>query len=121
MRALAAYILKGRPQAIIITSLLTFVSLKLPSFAYLLSGVPVSLVALRRGPLIGVQVMMGSLLVVMLLALLVNIGPQIATAFALVIWIPLWLCAIILRQTESQGNVVLMAGGLHCHHALADS
>jgi len=111
MRALAAYILKGRLQAIGITSLLTYVSLLLPPLAYLLSGVPVSLVSLRRGPLVGTQVIIGSLLAVMLLALLVNIGPQIAMAFALEIWIPLWLCAIVLRKTESQGNLVLMASG----------
>ncbi len=109
MRALAAYILKGRLQAIGITSFLTFVSLLLPSLAYLLSGVPVSLVSLRRGPLVGAQVILGSLLAVMLLALLVNIEPQIATVFALVIWIPQWQCAIVLRKTESHGHLVLMA------------
>jgi uncharacterized protein YybS (DUF2232 family) len=111
MRALAAYILKGRLQAIVITSLMTFVSLLLPPLAYLLSGVPVSLVSLRRGPLVGAQVIAGSLLVVLLLALLVRIGPQIATAFVLEIWIPLWLCAIVLRKTESHGDLVLMASG----------
>ena len=52
---------------------------------------------------------MGSLLAVMLLALLVIISPQIAAAFALEIWIPLWLCAMVLRKTESHGHLVLMA------------
>lgn len=109
MRALATYILKGRLQAIGVTSVMTFVSLMLPPLAYLLSGIPVSLVSLRRGPVFGVQVILGSLLMVMGMALLLNIKPQIATAFALEIWIPLWLCAIVLRKTESHGNLVFLA------------
>ena len=109
MRALATYILKGRLQAIGITSVMTFISLMLPPLAYLLSGIPVSLVSLRRGPVFGIHVILGSLLMVMVLALLLNIPPQIATAFALEIWIPLWLCAIVLRKTESHGYLVFLA------------
>ena len=110
MHAIATYILKGRLQAIGVTSVMTFVSLMLPPLAYLLSGLPVSLVSLRRGPVFGVQVIIGSLFLVMVMALLLNIKPQIATAFALEIWIPLWLCAIVLRKTESHGNLVFFAG-----------
>ncbi|MEE9552263.1 MAG: DUF2232 domain-containing protein [Gammaproteobacteria bacterium] len=112
MRALGNFIFQGRLQAIGVTSFLTIISLLLPPLSYLLSGVPVSLVTLRRGPVYGMQVIIGSLLVMMLFALLANINPQIATAFAIGVWAPVWLCANVLRSTASHGALMLAAGAL---------
>ncbi len=55
----------------------------------------------------------------------VSIKPEIAIAFALEIWIPLWLCCLVLRKSESQSNLVLMASGFGAvyiviMHALID-
>ena len=55
MRAIANYILRGRLQAIGVTSFVTVISLFVPALAYMISGLPVSLVTLRRGPGIGIQ------------------------------------------------------------------
>ena len=110
MRGLGTYILRGRLQAIAVTSVLTMLSLLLPFLAYILSGAPPSLVTLRQGPIAGLQVIIGSLVVIAVFAYLINMNPQISTVFALGIWIPLWLCANILRRTESQGRLVLAAG-----------
>jgi hypothetical protein len=110
MQALGNYILRGRLQAVAVISLLALISLILPPFAYLLSGVPVGLVTLRRGALIGIQIIIGSLLAMELFALMAQIPPQVSLALAIVIWVPVWLCAIALRSTESQGVMVLVAG-----------
>jgi len=112
MRALAEYIMRGRLQAIAVASLLTMVSMLLPLFAYVLSGVPIALISLRRGGRIGMQVILGTLAVVALFSWPAGIDPMIAPAFAVSIWLPVWLCAGLLRLTESQGVVVLAAGAM---------
>ncbi|MBI4005895.1 MAG: DUF2232 domain-containing protein [Gammaproteobacteria bacterium] len=110
MRRLGTFILRGPMQAIALTSLLTMLSLLLPFLAYVLSGVSPSLVTLRQGPIAGLQVIIGSLVVITVFTLLININPQITTAFLVGIWVPLWLCANILRNSESQGRMILAAG-----------
>jgi len=110
MRALGTFILGGRLQAIGATSLLSIISLLIPPLSYIFSGVPVSLVTLRRGSVYGLHVILGSLIAVMLFALFAKIEPHIATMFAIGIWGPIWLCANTLRMSESQGRLVLIAG-----------
>jgi hypothetical protein len=110
MRILGQYILRGKLQAIVITSLLTLLALVLPLFSYVLSGIAPGLVTLRHGALTGIQVITGSLVVIAAFALAVRLNPQIAMAFALGVWLPLWLCAAVLRMTESQGHLLLVAG-----------
>lgn len=109
MRAIANYILRGRLQAIGITSFLTIISLLVPALAFMISGLPVSLVTLRRGPLIGIQVVAGSLLLTLALTYIVGIIPQVALAFSVGVWLPVWCCAVVLRTTESQGMMALAA------------
>jgi len=112
MRAIANYILRGRLQAIGITSFLTIISLLVPALAYMLSGLPVSLVTLRRGPLMGAQVAAGSLFLTLVLTFIVGIIPQVALAFCLGVWLPVWCCSTVLRSTESQGLMALAASGI---------
>jgi hypothetical protein len=112
MRALGNYIMRGWWQAAGVVSVLTLISLLLPPLAYLLSGVPVALVSLRRGAAVGMQVILAALPLTSLLAWLAGLTPMLGPAFALVIWAPVWLCAVVLRWTESQGRLVLSAGGL---------
>ena len=110
MRALGNYILRGRLQAIVVTSALTVLALLVPLFSYLLSGIAPGLVTLRQGAMTGIQVIAGSLVVVTAIALAVRLNPQIAIAFAVGVWLPMWLCAAVLRVTESQGQLLLAAG-----------
>ena len=94
MHAIANYILRGRLQAIGITSFLTIISLLVPALAYLISGLPVTLVTLRRGPLIGIQVVAGSLLLTLGLTYILR-GDT-----------------VVLRTTRSQGLMALAAAGI---------
>lgn len=102
--------MRGPFQAIAVTSLLTMVALILPFLSYLFSGTPPGLVTLRQGPIAGLHVIIGSLVVITLFALAVNINPLVTTVFVLGVWVPVWLCANILRSTESQGWLVVAAG-----------
>ena len=111
MRFLGNYIVRGRMQAIGVLSFLTLIAVLLPPFAYLLSGVPVVLLSLRRGPLAGLEIMLGGLLVIAAFSVLAHLDYLLVIVFALIIWVPVYICAIVLRQTESQGMMVLAAGG----------
>jgi hypothetical protein len=112
MRVLGNYMMRGRWQAVAVISLLTMISMLVPPFTYVLSGVPVGLVSLRRGLATGMQVILGSLIVITLLSYPAGINPMLATAFAVSVWLPVWLCAGVLRLTESQGVLVMAAGAL---------
>ncbi|MEJ2760611.1 MAG: DUF2232 domain-containing protein [Gammaproteobacteria bacterium] len=112
MRALGNYIMRGRLHAIGVVSVMTMLSLLLPPLTYVLSGAPVGLVSLRRGARIGMQVILGSMVVMALLCYPAGINPLLAPAFAVSVWAPVWLCAVILRLTESQGLLVMAAGAL---------
>lgn len=112
MRALAGYILRGRMQAIGVTSLFGFLALLIPPAAYLLSGVPVALVTLRAGPVGGVQVMLGALLVLVLGLLLAGGSPAFAVGMLIGVWLPVTLCAAGLRSSQSQSVMLLIAAGV---------
>ena len=64
MRGFGQYLMKGRMQAIFSISLLSLIAMFMTPMAYLLSGTPVGLISLRRGPIIALQVTMGCLLIV---------------------------------------------------------
>jgi len=110
MRAFGHYLMSGRLQAVFSISLLSLVAMFITPMAYLLSGTPIGLISLRRGPLIAMQVMLGCLLVVLVLLLLAGLTPGIAIAFALGIWLPVWFCSMVLRSTQSQGIMILSTG-----------
>ena len=110
MRRLGEYIFRGRLQAIAITSLFTVCALIVPLMTYLFSGVVPALVTLRKGPVAGMQVIAGSLLLTAAVAMLINISPYLMLLLALGIWLPTWFCATVLRVTEEQGRMLLAAG-----------
>ena len=112
MRALAGYILSGRPQAIGITSLFGLLSLVFPPAAYLLGGVPLALVTLRIGPVAGLQVMLGALVVITLGLLIAGIPPVLGLSLVLGIWIPVIFCAAYLRRSQSQAVMLLAAAAV---------
>ena len=110
MQSLGNYIVRGRIQAIGVVGFSSLFSVLLPPFAYVLSGVPVVLVTLRRGALSGFEVIAGSALLASVLSLLVGLDYMVVVAFTLAIWLPIYTCSIVLRQTESQGAMVMTAG-----------
>ena len=58
----------------------------------------------------GLQVVAGSLLLTVAVALIASINPYLMLALALGIWVPIWFCATVLRMTEEQGKLLLAAG-----------
>jgi hypothetical protein len=112
MRALGQYIMRGRLQAATVVGVLTVISWFLVPLSYLLSGVALGLVTLRRGLLIGLQVSAAAFLFVAGVAIIAGFGPALPAGFALGVWLPVLLCALVLRRTESQGALVLVAGGV---------
>ncbi len=112
MNALGKYLLSGKLQAVGIVSLLTILSLLLPPFSYIISGAPVGLLTFRRGPAYSAQILLGALLLISLFGYFTNLGAVLGAAFALGIWSPVWLTALILRISESQGMMLLVAAGI---------
>jgi Predicted membrane protein (DUF2232) len=107
MNFLGKYLLSGRLQAVGVISLMTVLSLLLPPFSYIISGAPVSLLALRKGSVFSVQVLFGSLLVTSLFGHFTSAGTALGAAYAVGVWFPVWLVSIILRLTESQTMLLL--------------
>ncbi len=68
------------------------------------------LVVLRKGPVIGLQVAVGCLLLIALIASAMNVQPVIPIAFTIFVWLPVIITASVLRATQSQGLAVLCAG-----------
>ena len=118
VRLLGEYLLRGWPQAVVAISALSVISLFVMPLAFVLSGAPVALVTLRRGERVGLQVIAGVGLVLAALAMLAGIGPALALAYAITIWLPVWLGCLGLRRSESQATVVLVAALLAALFAL---
>jgi hypothetical protein len=119
MRALGNYMMRGSVHAVGVAGTLTVVSWFFVPFTYLLSGTPVGLVALRRGPVAGMQVIAGTFLFVALVAWVAGMGPGIAASYAVGIWLPVWLVSFVLRRTESQAALLLAAAVLAILFALS--
>lgn len=114
MRALAAFLMRGRLQAIFVTATCAVLSLLLPPLSYL-SGAAVGLVTLRRGSREGLVVMLGAGLALGLLAFatLGNASPGLA--YVIVVGLPVWILGVILRATASLALTLVAAtfmGGL---------
>ena len=118
MHALGSYMLLGHLQAVTVISLFTVIAMLLPPLSYLLSGVPAGLIVLRKGPAYGMQVLIVCLLVVVFFVVLAGVNPQVALAFALGIWVPVYICCSVLRITQSQGWLVLLVGGIAAAYVL---
>jgi len=111
MSSLAAFIMKGRSQAILVISAFTILSWML-SLASLLAAAAVALPTLRRGGREGGVLMMAALLVVVLAGMAILGNAWQAGGYALAMWVPAWVMAIILRETASLSSTVLSAMGL---------
>ncbi len=110
MHALGRYLTQGRLQAIIGLSFLTLMSMFIPPLAYVFSGASLGFITLRQDPQITLQVVMGSMTVIVILLLMTGINPTALIQFVLGIWLPVMSAAIVLRVTQSQGLMLLGAG-----------
>jgi hypothetical protein len=105
MSALATYIMRGRTQAIIVAILCAVASVIFPPLSYL-SGAVVALVVLRQGPQEGLFICLVSGAIFTLVTMVVFGNPLFGLSFVIVIWLPLWLVAMVLRQTVSLPNAL---------------
>ncbi len=108
MRFLAAYIMKGRLQAMTVAAALALLSLAFPP-ASIVSSASVALVTLRRGGKEGWYVLLCACLAAAVLSLILNIGYQFALLYGLVLWVPVWLISLVLREGRQLGVAVEMA------------
>jgi Predicted membrane protein (DUF2232) len=97
---LARFILKGQSQAALVAATMAILGLILPPVAWI-SAAAIVLVTLVNGPQRGLITTALALIGTALFAYLIFATPQVAVAFVLLVWLPAWLLAVILRQSVS--------------------
>ncbi len=97
MNFLATYIMRGRMQAMIVASSLALLSLIMPPVS-VVSSASVALVTLRLGAFEGLYVLLCSSVAAGVLGLMLLGNYQFALAYAVVLWLPVWLISIVLRE-----------------------
>ena len=100
MLFLAGFILKGQSQAALVAATFATLGLIFPPAAWI-SGAAIVLVTLVNGPQRGLITTAMALIGAALFAYLIFATPQVAVVFVLLVWLPAWLLAVILRQTVS--------------------
>ncbi|HGX92086.1 MAG TPA: DUF2232 domain-containing protein [Candidatus Tenderia sp.] len=102
MQALARFIMRGPSQAILVATGFGLLSI-LPIFGFLgvVSGAAVALVTLRHGAKQGFMVVAGATLVVAFFMLLAQGQTVVGWILSLVMWLPVWALALVLRNTVS--------------------
>ena len=95
MGFLATYIMRGRWQAIFVTIGLAFLSLFMPPIS-IVSSAAVGLVTLRLGAYEGLTVFGIALTTLGTLGILVG-NVEFALLYGVVLWLPIWVLAILLR------------------------
>jgi len=126
MRALAAYVMRGRMQAVLATGICAFLALTIPVLAPLsyISGAVVALIALRQNVADTAGIMGLALLFIGGLAMLSSGSVMPALVYAALFWLPAACFALVLRHTGAQGMLVAAAAAaaaavLVAIHALA--
>jgi hypothetical protein len=89
--------MQGRLQAMIVASTFALLSLKFPPIS-VLSSAAVALVTLRRGASEGFYVLVSSGIAAGLLGFFVIGNYQFALLYGMVLWLPVWLISIVLRE-----------------------
>jgi hypothetical protein len=97
MRFLAAYLMQGRVQAVVVTSVCALLSLLFPPIS-MVSSASVALVTLRRGATEGGYVLVYSAIVCALAGIFLVGSYQFPLIYGLVLWTPIWLLSVVLRE-----------------------
>ena len=107
MKALAAYVVRGRWQAVLAASVSGALTVLIPPFGSMLNYLAaaiVALVVLHIGLLPGLQVMAMATAVTLLFYQLAGVPAVVALVLVLMLWLPCWLAAGVLRQTSNLGQ-----------------
>jgi len=100
--------MRGRMQAMLVASSLALLSLMMPPVS-VVSSATVALVTLRRGAYEGLYVLGCSSLAAALLGFLALGNFQFALLYVMVLWLPVWLISIILREGQHLSLAVEIA------------
>ena len=115
MRALAGIIVAGPLQAVLVVALFTVLSFLAPPLTSILSyagAAALALYSLHVGARSGAIVLLGAMLVTGLLTeILWHQGMTIAVT-SLLLWFPVWLIAVVLRETRSLAMAMLAVSAL---------
>ena len=112
MKALAAYIVSGRWQAVLVAAISGCMTLLVPPFGSLLNylaAAVVALVTLQVGALAGLQVMVIATAVTLLFYQLLGEQAAVALVLILMLWLPCWMTATVLQQTGNLGQALKAA------------
>jgi len=97
MKWVAAYIMRGRLEAILLASSLAMISLMFAPLSIFSSGA-VALVTLRKGGYEGLIILVISSLAAAVLATLMQVPYTFVLLYVLVLWLPVWLISVVLRE-----------------------
>ncbi len=111
MRFLASYIMQGRIQAMVVASTLAFISLFIPPVS-VVSSATVALVTLRRGAIDGLTILIISCLATAVLGYIKFGNFQFVLMYGLILWLPVWLISIVLREGRHLAVAVEIAVAL---------
>jgi len=107
---LARFILKGHSQAALVAATMAILGLYMPPIAWL-SGGAVALVVLVNGHRSGLLVTAIAAVGTAVLAAVVQMPPEVALYYVLLVWLPVVLAALVLKQTVSLAfSLQLIAG-----------
>ncbi len=119
IHAFAAYIMRGRVQAMLVTAACAILSLLTFPFVFplgQLSAACVALVTLRRGALEGAIVIVGATLISGGLAAVsasnIDMVMSFVLMYVLAIWGPVWLVSLVLRYTRALDLALVSASVL---------
>ena len=112
MKALAAYIVSGRWQAVLVAVISGVLTILVPPFGgvlnYLAAAV-VALVTLHVGVLAGLQIMAIAAAITLLFYQLLGVQAVLALVLVLMLWLPCWMTAAVLQQTNSLAQAMKTA------------
>lgn len=100
MKALAQFVMRGRSQAALVATVCAMLSLILPLFG-LISSAVVALVTLRGGVREGALVVALAALACGVIAALALGAPLVSVALLVLLWLPVWGLAALLRLSRS--------------------
>ncbi len=109
MLGLASFIMRGRSQAALMAAVFAVLSLLFP-LTGMLSSATLALATLRQGPGEGLVVGFFAGLATGLFAYAAMGSPVPAVGFALALWLPAWVLAVVLRNSRSPALTVNVAG-----------
>ena len=110
MKGLAEFIVKGRWQAVLVTALAGALTYLLPPLNYLAASA-IALVTLHIGVLAGLQVLLLAAAATLLLYQVLGLQAVLVLNMLLILllWLPSWLLALVLRQTRALHHALLAA------------